>query len=246
MKFMGSKARLSKDLAPIINDVIKNLSITTYVEPFVGGANMIQHIKCDKKIGSDNNRYLIAMWNKMKKGWIPPEHISKEMYLEIKEDKENYEEELVAIAGFCATYNAKWFGGYAGIVNTKAGTVRNYYDESVRNILKQIDEVGDVEFLNADYTKFSNYEDSMIYCDPPYEGTTKYNTGDFHHERFWEWVRDVSNKNIVLVSEYNAPSDFKCIYEKKLTTTLDKSSRKTDTEKLYIHESLYEKVKSLL
>lgn len=177
------------------------------------------------------------MWDKMQRGWLPPKHISKEMYLDVKENKGNYEDALVAIAGFCATYNAKWFGGYAGIVNTKAGTTRNYYDESVRNILKQLSEIQDVEFLNADYTKFSNSQNSLIYCDPPYQGTTKYGNSDFHHERFWEWVRDTSKNNIVLISEYNAPEDFVCVFEKKLKTTLDKNSRKVDTEKLFIHES---------
>ena len=38
----------------------------------------------------------------------------------------------------------------------------------------------------------------------------------------------------MLVSEYKAPDDFICIYEKTLTTTLDKNSRKKDTEKLFI------------
>ena len=63
MKYMGSKARLSKDLAPIINKLIKKNCIDTYIEPFVGGANMIQHIECKNKIGSDINKYLIAMWH---------------------------------------------------------------------------------------------------------------------------------------------------------------------------------------
>ena len=49
MKFVGSKARLSKDLAPIINRLIKENNIKTYIEPFVGGANMIQHIDAPKK-----------------------------------------------------------------------------------------------------------------------------------------------------------------------------------------------------
>ena len=44
----------------------------------------------------------------------------------------------------------------------------------------------------------------------------------------------MSENNIVLISEYNAPCDFKCIFEKQLTTTLDKNSRKKDTEKLFI------------
>jgi DNA adenine methylase len=247
MKYMGSKARLAKDLAPLINSIVKKLEIDTYIEPFVGGANMIQHINCNNRLGSDNNRYLIALWNSLKEGWIPPSHISKELYRDIKNDKEKFNDELVAVAGFCATYNAKWFGGYAGIVKTKIGTERNYYDESVRNILKQIDQLKDVEFLNADYTHFSKYKDSLIYCDPPYEGTTQYGTSkDFHHERFWDWNREMSKDNIVLISEYSAPDDFINIYEKQLTTTLDKNSRKKDTEKLFIHKSLHNKLGEII
>ena len=33
----------------------------TYVEPFVGGANVIDKIKCDVRIGSDINEYLIEL-----------------------------------------------------------------------------------------------------------------------------------------------------------------------------------------
>lgn len=234
MKYMGSKARLSKEISPIINKLINDNNIHLYIEPFVGGANMIQHVKCDKKIGSDSNEYLIAMWNSIKKGWIPPKELSKDTYNEIKNNKESYDKDLVAVTGFCATYNAKWFGGYAGVVNTKIGTIRNYYDEAVRNILKQKEYIEDVDFVNYDYRDFSNIENALIYCDPPYANTTKYgNDKDFNHDEFWNWVRKVSENNIVLVSEYNAPDDFEIIYEKELTTTLDKNSRKKDTERLF-------------
>ena len=44
MQFVGSKNRISKQLAPIIQKYIDDNNITTYVEPFVGGANMIDKI----------------------------------------------------------------------------------------------------------------------------------------------------------------------------------------------------------
>ena len=235
MKYMGSKARVSKDLSCIINQMIKENNIETYIEPFVGGANLIEKIKCNKKIGSDNNEYLIAMWNALQNGWEIPNEISKEQYLDIKENKNKYPMELVAIAGFCATYNAKWFGGYAGIVTTKINTIRNYYDESIRNIKKQLTNLMDVEFLYGDYTIHNDAKNCLIYCDIPYQDTTQYGTcKNFDYEKFWNWVRLMSKNNIVLVSEYKSPDDFKCIYEKQLTTTLDKNSRKKDTEKLFI------------
>lgn len=237
MKYMGSKARLSKDISPIINNLINKNNIETYIEPFVGGANMMEHIQCKNRIGIDNNKYLISLWNDVVSGWIPPLEMSRDMYNDIKNHKDKYGESLVAIAGFCATYNAKWFGGYAGKVKTKIGTVRDYYDESVRNILKQKDKLIGVKFIHKDYKEL-DVKSALIYCDPPYQGTTQYGTSkEFNHNDFWNKVRELSKVNIVLVSEYNAPDDFECIFEKTLITTLDKNSRKKDTEKLFIHNS---------
>lgn len=235
MKYMGSKARLSKDIVPILQDIIDKNKIKTYIEPFVGGANTIDKIKCENKIGLDNNKYLISLWQKLQSGYVIPKSLTKEEYDKIKENKDNYPEELVAIAGILATYNAKWFGGYAKITKTKIGTTRNYYDESKRNVEKQINNLNDVEFICSDYKSLLNkkIKDSLIYCDPPYEGTTKYGDNEFNHKEYWDFVREMSKDNIVICSEYNAPEDFECIFEKQLTTTMDNASRKKDTEKLF-------------
>ena len=235
MKYMGSKARIAKEIAQIINNIIIENNITFYIEPFVGGCNMIEHIQCENKIGSDINDYLISMWIALQNGWEPPKEISKELYNDIKNNKDKYSQELVSIAGFCATYNAKWFGGYAGIVKTKQGTYRNYYDEAIRNILKQVPKINDVIFRYGDYEQYSDFKNTLIYCDIPYQNTTQYGTNkNFNYDYFWNWVRNMSKNNIVLISEYNSPNDFKCIWKKQLTTTLDKNSRKKDVEKLFI------------
>jgi len=68
---MGSKRRLQKDIGPIINKMIKDNDIKTYIEPFVGGANMMEVIECDTRIGNDSNKYLIAMWQRLLAGWKP-------------------------------------------------------------------------------------------------------------------------------------------------------------------------------
>ena len=58
MKYMGSKARHAKELLPII--LANRIEGQWYVEPFVGGANMIDKIKCDKIIGTNKIRFAIA------------------------------------------------------------------------------------------------------------------------------------------------------------------------------------------
>lgn len=150
-------------------------------------------------------------------------------------NKSGFLKQEVALAGLCATYNAKWFGGYAGIVHTKIGTERNYYDEAVRNVLKQVSVLKDVTFTCGDYLSIIPYN-AVVYCDPPYQGTTKYKD-ELNYDTYWNWVREISKDNIVLCSEYNAPSDFECIWSKELTTTLDKASRSKAVEKLFTYKN---------
>jgi DNA adenine methylase len=52
----------------------------------------------------------------------------------------------------------------------------------------------------------------LIYCDPPYAKTTKYSS-DFDSSKFWDWVREMSKDNIVLVSECQAPDDFQSVLD---------------------------------
>lgn len=239
MKYVGSKARLSKDIAPIINTIIKKNNIQNYIEPFVGGANMIQHIECKNKIGSDVNEYLIEMWKALQNGYEPPQNITKEEYIEVKNNIERYSKEYVAIVGFCATYNAGWFRRYGGQAINKYGKIRNYYDEAIRNIKKQVPKIADVKFLYGDYREINYPENSLIYCDIPYKSSSyEMYQEKFNHDKFWEWVRGMSENNIVLVSEYESPKDFKCIFEKQLTTSFDNKQTKKDTEKLFTINSI--------
>ena len=46
MVYMGSKSRIAKQIVPIIQQCIDDSHSDTYIEPFVGGANVIDKIKC--------------------------------------------------------------------------------------------------------------------------------------------------------------------------------------------------------
>jgi len=219
MKYMGSKRRFAKYLVPIIQSYITE-DTESYIENFVGGANIIDKIKCDNKIGADNNEYLIQLYNSLKKGYIPLDFISREDFYDIKGNKEGYPKEVVALCGILASYNGNWFRAYGGYSKTKTGKDRNYYAEGVRNIMKQLSDLIDIDFQCKDYKEFSNVKNCVIYCDKEYENTDKtYKDKKFNHKEFWEWVRKVSKNNTVLVSEHNAPNDFKCIWEQEAHIT---------------------------
>ena len=54
MKYVGSKNKLSKELVPIIQSYISS-ETCCYLEPFVGGANMIDKIKHYNSPGKHSN-----------------------------------------------------------------------------------------------------------------------------------------------------------------------------------------------
>jgi len=114
---MGSKARIAKYILPIILKDIKENQ--WYVEPFVGGCNIIDKVDHFLKIGNDSNTYLIEMWRALVKGWVPPKDITKEKYEHIKNNKDLYSWYMAGYVGFNCSYSGKWFGGYAGKTNIK-------------------------------------------------------------------------------------------------------------------------------
>ena len=237
MKYIGSKNRLSKDIVPIIQSYIDIQRCTHYLEPFVGGANMIDKIKCENKYGSDIHPYLIALLKQTQSDVsIFPKTITREEYIKVRDDKEKYPDWYVGLVGFCASYNAKWFGGYANNVKTKEGNIRNYTDEAIKNLVKQSKKLQDITFSCCDFRQINHsIENFVIYCDIPYRNTTKYNTELFPYEEFYEWCKGMSKHNIILISEYNMPKEFECIWSKDIKCTLDNNKITKKLEKLFIY-----------
>ena len=123
---------------------------------------------------------------------------------------------MVGWLGFVCSYSGKWFAGFAGVVETKIGTKRNYQDEAFRNVMKQIENLNGIKFENKNYFEVEIPKNSIVYFDPPYKETTKY-FNDFDHEFFYNYVRKLKTEgHQVFVSEYEMPSDFICIWEKEV------------------------------
>lgn len=240
MKYMGSKSRIAQHIVPIIQQKMKEHNLHTYVEPFVGGANVIDKIKAVKRIGCDKQKYLIALYKNLDKIDQLPEFVTHEHYSAVRDcfnlGLNTFEDWYVGAIGFLASYNGRFFdGGYAGLVNAKAGTARNYYAEAKRNLEKQLTDLQGIEWKSGDYRETcSDYENCLIYCDPPYFGTKQYGTSrDFYHDEFWDWCREMSKRNTVLVSEHSAREDFETIWEMPVKRTIDNNKRVSAVEKLF-------------
>ena len=228
---MGSKARFAKNLLPIIlKDRTPNQA---YLEPFAGGMNMIDKVE-GIRIANDQHQELMALWQALiNENWDPPQLISEEEYKHIKYNQAEYPKHLVGYVGF-NSFGGKWFAGYR---RDKEGK-RDYWGEHYRNITKQVPKLEGIILSCKSYTELDIPKQSIVYCDPPYGSTTKYRDG-FDHDKFWNWCRQQSKEgHQVFISEYNAPDDFKCVWEKPAKTTFswhaENLSTKVALERLFV------------
>ncbi len=230
---MGSKTRIA-DL--ILRIILKNRQNRIYVEPFTGGCNTLCKV-FGHRIGSDINKYLIAMWKGLQENKERPYVIPWELYDEARQEYNNqtniqFDDFLIGWIGWMGSYNGRFFdGGYSG--HDVKG--RDYISEQIRNTESQINRIKDVEFYCADYEILQLPTHSLIYCDIPYKGTKQYACSmGFNYKRFWNWCRKVhSEGHIIYVSEYTAPEDFYCVWGKEITNSLHTKNTYKATEKLF-------------
>ena len=245
MKYMGSKSRIAKDIVLIIQKYIDDNKITNYIEPFCGGANIIDKIKCESRIASDINPYLIALLQRVQSKESLYDEVPKELYDAVRTSFNNgdnaYADWEYGNIGFLASYNGRFFdGGYArpGYEKLKNGNqrYRDYYREAKDNILSQ--NLDDIIFINDDYRNL-NASNSLIYCDPPYANTKQFACSlQFDYDEFWNYMRRWSENNIVLISELSAPDDFECIWEKSVSRSIKSTDKTRSTEKLFIKKCI--------
>ena len=221
MTYVGSKRRIAKKILPIM---LKERKENQYwVEPFVGGGNMIDKVE-GKRIGSDVNPYVIEALKAIRDhvDELPKNNkeFTEEMYYKVKKGEMDYK--FKGYIGFVASYGGIWFSSWA---KNKAN--RDYIAKAYRNAQMQSPLLQGVELYCCSYDELEIPDNSLIYCDPPYANTRGYkNSGEFSHTKFWDWCRKKANEgHTIFVSEYNAPEDFECIWEQEITTGFKKQTK---------------------
>lgn len=261
--YQGSKKRFLKILKPLIENNLEEGMV--YIEPFGGGMNSFTPIISTQKIANDVNEYNIALWQELKekgfdgveKEWSEylntlsncedkPNGLNylqaKLLYLDMKQDcltnGGKYPKALLGFVAYACSFGGGWWNGFSGF-NEKKG--ENYVKEAINGLKKQLQTANNIEdstFVNGEYNAINIPDNAFIYCDPPYSGTKKYST-DFDSESFWNWCRNIieTRENIkILISEYNAPSDFICIWSDRVQDKMGNNTM-SKNEKLFIHNS---------
>lgn len=221
LRYMGGKTRIAKDISRTIYEYKSNKH-KRYLEPFFGGGSLAPYTQTFglNRYASDINEDLILMYQALQSGWIPPKEITESLYKELKYSQPSA---LRGYVGFSMSFGGIWFGGYARDKQNK----RNFAQESYKRIIAGLPYIQDIHFKHKDVFTFNNiHEVDLVYADPPYANTFRstshhsgYSTDNFNHEAFWNVVRSWSNSGAtVLISEYEAPDDFKIVWEKPYKT----------------------------
>lgn len=248
--YHGGKQRIGNIIADIIYkeikkiETIKNIKINGYCEPFCGMLGVYRYIpelfneyNMNFKAG-DLNKSVIMMWKELINGWKPQKNISEDKYNKLKKSK--LDSALKGYVGHQYSFGGKYFKGYAPKYNKIIND-----DVAIKRLLDISLQVSNVEFNDGIYTQYSHLKNYIIYCDPPYDNTEQHYKIKFNSNDFYDWCRKmVKNNNILFISGYNAPKDFKIIFKKenKLTgispSQIKKKSTKKTTSKNRI-EKLY-------
>lgn len=226
MRYLGSKKRIALEILPII--LADRTPDQYYVEPFMGGCNVVEHV-ANPRIAADVDGDLVAMFQAIQSGWIPPDKVSEEEYRQAMSGL--YDPHLTGFILFGCSFGGKKRGGYAR--NAYDSETRTTCLETKRSLMKQSSKLRGVNFRQSSYEHLEMPDNCIVYCDPPYQHTTEYNgASGFDHVAFWDWCdRLVYYGHKIYVSEYSAPSHWRAVWQRELLQQV--SSRRTATERLY-------------
>lgn len=112
MIFLGSKNRIAKHILPIMTSKAKELRISNWVEPFVGGGNMIDKVPKEfNRVGSDLCPHVIEALITIRD--FPeklPQEVSEELYNKIKGTPPH---PINSWIRYVCSFAGKFDGGYA-------------------------------------------------------------------------------------------------------------------------------------
>lgn len=109
MKYMGSKARIVKEILPIMLDDEHD----TFVDCFMGSGAVIGNVSNKyRRIANDKNKYLVAMFKSLVDGKEFPESIPRELYNDVRDcwhgKNDRYQDDMVGWVGFMASFNGRF------------------------------------------------------------------------------------------------------------------------------------------
>ena len=235
--YQGGKKKIGKQLSIVLKQVEKDhgKEDMDYFEPFCGMCGVLNHMNNGKRkiIANDLNTDIIMMWKAVQDGWVPEyKEYDEEEYKQLVKDKPSKERSFYTIAH---SFHNEFLGPRRSNIVMRG---QNYITCAINGV-KKIN-VDNVVFENKSYTDY-NPKGMLIYCDPPYMNN-KFSRNiyfkDFDYKLFWNKMREWSKNNLVIVSEYEAPEDFTCIWDKEYKWNVNAVNQKTKENGSYNYKKI--------
>lgn len=227
MTYQGSKEKIAMPIVEILLNLRKPDQL--YWEPFLGSASTFVRMP-GPKLGTDAMTDLVLLWNQlMREEFIEPSFVTKEMY--VQQMKDSKPSALRAYVGFFWSFSGMFDKGYSSEYFQGS---RSFYSmqQRAKKLAEQKAVIQACDYRQPDITN------ALIYCDPPYAGTTQYKGApNFDTEAFIEWCVVQSKRgNTVVVSEYSLPNPpFQLIESFDFRTSMAVNKRdQSKPENLYI------------
>lgn len=99
--------------------------------------------------------------------------------------------------------------------------------------LEALERLQSLQMFTKSYDEVPIKENSVVYCDIPYENTAEYVNDGFNHKKFYDWA--YNQKELVVISSYNiSDSRFQRVVNLKKNSNLQGGYRTIKNEGLFI------------
>lgn len=209
MRYLGGKARIAKHLVAALPDADR------VWEPFCGGLNMTLELakRYPAVVATDLHPGPIALGLALQAGWEPPIEVSEADHQGARNLSDW--DPLKAFIGFGCSFAGDYFSGFTpekirpdnSHRSGPSGQLCESPAKAAAAFCKRIrPHLARIAFMHMSFLTREPIGGFLIYCDPPYGGTTGYTTGGFDHDRFWDCCAGhVRAGSRVFVSEYSDP-----------------------------------------
>lgn len=217
---------IGKQLAASMLDAVPCASEALYWEPFCGmlgvGVHMASAVQ--QAVFSDVQEDLVMMWQAALGGWIPPRHVSRELWDELKTADPSA---LRGFVGHSHAFLGQFFSGYKPkLFTTSKRLCSDVHSDMIAN--KYVPKLAGAKFIHGDYAALTEHVLALaaggpliVYADPPYATNGKnkskessYVCRNFCTTAMWDWVRELQRRpnTWVFVSEITAPEDMEVLW----------------------------------
>lgn len=222
MRYMGGKFRQRRAIADALRPYIDG--DTTYVEPFLGGgwsfAHVIDTCRPGHAIGADVNGSLVELWKRVVAegvDWLPTSLEEVEANYHAYKDAQDMSDPLTAWYGVACSFGGKWYGGVARNKTTTGPIGFEGQARSTERKAASMRTCPDLTLLCCSYDELEIPDGAVVYCDPPYSGgksrTKAHRFEDFDVDAYYDWVRELSHRCVVVCSTFDAPEDFVTVHD---------------------------------